>query len=325
MPGILLSAIIAVPASVIGRRFPVIGSPILGIIIGMLISFWKRPAYFEQGISFSSKYILQYSIILLGFNMNLYTVFEVGSQTVWLILLTTTATFIAASAIGKLLKLETNTTVLIGVGTAICGGSAIAATAPAIDANSDDVARSISTIFLFNIIAALTFPALGHLLQMSDYDFGLWAGTAINDTSAVVAAGYSFSESAGDLAVIVKLARTLLIVPITCFLAMKTMRNKTSNKSNGCTSKYKISHVFPWFILGFVAASMMNTFLPIPTGVKECLLPMGKYMIVIAMTAVGLNTNIAEMTKGSWKPIVLGLGCWITLSITSLLLQYLLL
>lgn len=321
LPGILLTAIIAIPAWFIGEKFPIIGSPVLGILFGMILAFLKRPKYFDAGISYTSKKLLQYSIILLGFNMNLFSVLKVGSQTILLMLFTLSATFLSAFFIGKLLKVQKNTNILIGVGTAICGGSAIAATAPVIQAEDEDVASSISTIFFFNVIAAFLFPFLGHFLHMTDYHFGLWAGTAVNDTSSVVAAGYSFSNAAGNLAVIVKLTRTLMIIPVTLILAYWTSRNKTKdNKVN-----YSISKIFPWFILGFVAASILSTFLPIPVFMKDILVKAGKYVIVMAMSAIGLNTNLVKLVKNGLRPILLGLCCWAILSVTSLLVQFLLL
>lgn len=318
IPGIILAAIIATPAWLLGEIFPIIGSPVLGILFGMILAFWKRPAMVESGISYTSKKLLQYSIILLGFDMNLFNVFRVGSQTIILMIFTLTVAFLTAFFVGKLLKVDKNTNILIGVGTAICGGSAIAATAPVIHADDEDVARSISTIFLFNVIAAFLFPFLGHLLHMTDYHFGLWTGTAVNDTSSVVAAGYTFSNAAGNLAVIVKLTRTLMIVPITLVLAFYISRRETHISE----SSYKLSKIFPWFVLGFVAASIISTFLPIPAEAGRLLVQIGKFVIVMAMAAIGLNTNIVKLVKNGWKPILLGLGCWAALSITSLIVQY---
>lgn len=316
--GVLLVAGIAIPAWILGEKFPIIGSPVVGILFGMLIAFWKRPSAFEKGIAFSSKNLLQYSIILLGLNMNLFHVLEIGSQTIILIVFTLTATFLTAYIVGKRLRLNMNTTILIGVGTAICGGSAIAATSPVIRADDDEIARSISTIFLFNVIAALTFPWIGHLLHMSDSEFGLWTGTAVNDTSAVVAAGYTFSTEAGNLAVIVKLTRTLMIVPITLILAYCSARRKT----NATHSTYELWRVFPWFILGFATASVINTYLPLSPASKEFLIQIGKFMIVMAMVAIGLNTNIIRIVEHGLTPILLGLSCWIVLTVTSLAIQY---
>lgn len=320
-PGILLCAAIAVPAWLLGQAFPIVGSPVLGILFGLLLAaFWKRPVWLQGGISYTGKKLLQYSIILLGFDMNLFHVFQVGGQTLILMVFTLSATFLTAYIAGRLLKVEKNANILIGVGTAICGGSAIAATAPVIDADDEDVASAISTIFLFNVIAAFLFPALGHLLRMSDYHFGLWAGTAVNDTSSVVAAGYTFSAAAGDLAVIVKLTRTLMIVPVTLVLALVTSRKKA-----GTEEGYSFAKIFPWFVLGFAAASVVSTFLPLPAVVCDFLPKAGKFVIVMAMAAIGLNTDLVKLVKNGWRPILLGLICWIALALTSLGVQFTLL
>ncbi len=318
LPGIALAALIAIPAWLLGKAFPVIGSPVLGILFGMVLAFWKRPEFFHDGVQYTSKKLLQYSIILLGFDMNLFNVFKVGKQTLVLMCFTLTAAFLTAFVAGKLLKLDGNTKTLIGVGSAICGGSAIAATAPVIHASDEEVAHSISTIFLFNVIAAFLFPFLGHVLGMSDQSFGLWAGTAVNDTSSVVAAGYSFSNAAGNLAVIVKLTRTLMIVPVTLVLAFYTSK-KAAGKQQG---SYSIVKIFPWFVLGFVAASIINTFLPMPAGMSSFLSQTGKFVIVMAMASIGLNTNLVKLVKSGGKPILLGFICWAVLSLTSLGVQY---
>ncbi len=317
LPGIALTAALAAPAWWIGKMFPVIGSPVLGILFGMLLAMWKRPEALNPGIVYTSKKLLQYAIILLGFDMNLFSVFEVGKQTLVLMAFTLTAAFATAWLMARLLKVDKSTGILIGVGTAICGGSAIAATAPVIGAEDEDVARSISTIFLFNVIAAFLFPALGHLMRMSDQSFGLWAGTAVNDTSSVVAAGYTFSSAAGNLAVIVKLTRTLMIVPVTLALAFIVSRQRSAGGAG-----YRFSAIFPWFVLGFLAASMARTFLPLPESLEKWLVQAGKYMIVMAMAAIGLNTNLVKLIKNGIRPILMGLVCWVVLAATSLAVQF---
>jgi len=322
LPGILIAAIIALPAWLLGKSLPIIGSPVLGILFGMILAFWKRPALFDDGIKYTSKKLLQYSIILLGFDMNLFNVFKVGSQTLLLMCFTLIASFGTAFIAGKLLKVDGKTATLIGVGTSICGGSAIAATAPVINADDEDVARSMSTIFLFNVIAAFLFPFLGHVLGMSDNGFGMWAGTAVNDTSSVVAAGYAFSNAAGNLAVIVKLTRTLMIVPVTLVLAIYTSGKKAGGNSE---NNYRIAKIFPWFVLGFLAASVVNTYVPMPYGIGSFLAQAGKFLIVMAMASIGLNTNVVKLIKSGVKPILLGLICWVVLSLTSLGVLYVIL
>ncbi|TGA97615.1 YeiH family putative sulfate export transporter [Sporolactobacillus shoreae] len=318
LPGIILAAVLAIPACLIGTFFPLVGSPILGILSGMLLSVWRRPVLFEEGIKYTSKKVLQYSVVLMGFGLNLFNIIKVGSQTLELLVFTLAAAFLTAYIAGKLLKIEGKTQTLIGVGTAICGGSAIAAAAPVIRADEKEVAHAISTIFLFNVIAAFLFPFLGHVMGMSNQSFGLWTGTAVNDTSSVVAAGYTFSHAAGNLAVIVKLTRTLMIIPVTLVLSFYYSR-KTTQKGQG---GYHFSKVFPWFVLGFVTASVISTFLPLPVAVINFLVQCGKYLIVMAMVSIGLNTNVVKLVKNGGKPIVLGFICWGVLSIVSLAVQW---
>jgi uncharacterized integral membrane protein (TIGR00698 family) len=232
--GIVLCFVIALPAWYIGRMFPLVSGPVVAILAGILISSLAPGATKArfgsgfscgEGIKFTSKKILQYSIILLGFEMNLRNLMTAGGASLVVMVFTFLLVFLAAFFLGKLLKLSGKTTTLVGVGTAVCGGSAIAAVAPVIHAEEEDVTKAISTVFLFNIIAIFMFPALGRLIGMDDVAFGIWAGTAINDTSSVVAAGTAWSTAAGsnmalNVATIVKLTRTLMIVPIALFLAV---------------------------------------------------------------------------------------------------------
>jgi len=287
------------------------------------MSLAKISPKFNNGIKFTSKKILQYSIILLGFEMNLFNVLKVGSQSLYILLFTLSAAFLTAFFVGKTLKLEGKMTTLIGVGTCICGGSAIAATAPVIQAKDEDVAHAISTIFLFNIIAVFIFPALGHMLQMTDTGFGMWAGTAVNDTSSVVAAATAWSTAAGNntaltFATIVKLTRTLMIVPITLVLAVYTAKK---SKAESSTSTFKCSKIFPWFVIWFALACIVNTFAGIPAQVTGTLVEIGKFMITMAMVAIGLNTNIVKLVKNGLKPIFLGLCCWFAVAATSIAVQ----
>lgn len=326
--GVLVCLIISIPAWLLGRAFPIIGGPVFGILFGMLLALFHRPESLTPGIKFTSKKILQYSIILLGFEMNLFNVIKVGGQSLMVMVFTLTSSFLTAYFLGRAMKIEGKTTTLIGVGTCICGGSAIAATAPVIRADDEEVAQAISTIFLFNIMAVFIFPPLGHLLGLTDTGFGMWAGTAINDTSSVVAAGASWSASAGNntalaFATIVKLTRTLMIVPITLVLAVYTTRKMVkSRESASAESNYSIKKIFPWFVLGFVLTAVINTFLPLPQEVPEALVSIGKFFIVMAMTAIGLNTNLKKLVTNGLRPIALGLCCWFVVAVVSLVVQH---
>jgi len=317
LPGLAIALLIAVPAWFLGKRFPLVGSPIFAILAGMVLSFLKRPALLEEGIGFTGKKFLQYSIIFLGFSLDFGVVLKVGSASLAVMVFTLSAAFLTAFFVGRALKVEPKVATLVGVGTAICGGSAIAATAPVIDASEEEVAYSISTIFLFNIIAVFIFPPLGHLMGMSQDAFGLWSGTAINDTSSVVAAGFSYGDEAGRYATVVKLTRTLMIIPITFALAISRMR-----KSKGERGSFNLVKIVPWFVLGFLAASLIRSFCSLPEAAKTLLPEAGKFGICAAMAAIGLRSNPLKLIKIGVRPILLGLSCWIAVALVSIAVQW---
>src|SRR6056297_2333022 len=280
--GILLCLGIAFPSWLLGRQFPVIGSPVFAIIFGLIIAIYPRNFKFEPGIKFTSKKLLQLAIVLLGFGMNFFEIFEVGFQTLLIIVSTISVALIVTYILTKIMKAPVKTSILVGVGSSICGGSAIAATAPVIDADYDEIATSISVIFLFNVIAAFLFPVLGRLIGLSDIGFGMWAGTAINDTSSVVAAATTWSVAEGsdvalNYATIVKLTRTLAIIPITIILgSYRSIKEKSNSNVN-------ILKIFPWFILFFLLAAVFNTVLSIPSETSRLLTQSGKFFITMSI------------------------------------------
>jgi uncharacterized integral membrane protein (TIGR00698 family) len=317
LPGLLLSLVVAVIAYNLGIMVPVIGGPVFGIVLGILLaSTWTIPAILGSGIKFTSKYILQLAVILLGFDMNMASVIKVGQQSLLVLVVTLTAAFFVAYLGGKFLSIDKKLFTLIGVGTAICGGSAIAAASSAIDAEDQDISYSISTIFLFNVVAVFLFPAIGHLLKLSDTGFGMWAGTAINDTSSVVAAGFSYSNAAGNFATIVKLTRSLMIVPVTLMLAIIFSRGSKN------ANKFDFVKVFPWFILGFLLAAIIRSTSVVPLGVTGFLAGSGKFLIIAAMAAIGLNTNIRTFIKAGPRALLLGAATWVAVAASSLAIQF---
>jgi uncharacterized integral membrane protein (TIGR00698 family) len=316
--GILLSFAIAAIGYGLGRLIPVVGGAVFSIFFGIVVaSVWKRPAEFNTGIRFTSKNILQIAVILLGFEMNVSNVVDVGKQSLWVILITVTIAFATIFLFGNWLKVHNKLSLLIGAGTAICGGSAIAAASLAIQAKDEDISYSISTIFLFNIIAVFIFPPLGHLLGLSDTGFGMWAGTAINDTSSVVAASYSFSTAAGNFATVVKLTRSLMIVPVTLILAMFYSR---ANKSD---SSFSILKIFPWFVIGFLAAAILRSVGLIPTEIAHDLAWIGKFLIMAAMAAIGLSTSLRKFITAGPRALALGGITWLFVMLSSLAVQLL--
>ena len=322
--GVLFTFIIALIANWLGRQFPIIGGAVFGILLGIIINnFIGKPKSVEKGVTFTSKKVLQWAIIVLGGGLSLTEVWKTGISSFSVMLFTLSAAFIAAYGLGTLMGIKSNLKTLIGVGTAICGGSAIAAISPIIEADDMDIAYSISTIFLFNVIAVLIFPPLGHLLGLSDKAFGLWAGTAINDTSSVVAAGYAFSNAAGAYATIVKLTRTTMIIPISLIFSFIVAYKKKKEAKKDSKVNYSFKKIFPWFILWFLVASLLNTMGLFTGNSVDYISIVGKFMIAMALTAIGLNSDFKKMLKTGVKPMILGVMVWFVVSGVSLIVQYL--
>ena len=327
--GIGLCLIIAIVCWFLGKKFPIIGGPVFAIIAGMIITlFMKDKTTFESGIKYTSKKILQYAVILLGFGLNLQVILQTGKQSLPIIVCTITTSLVIAYILHKVMHIPGKISTLVGVGSSICGGSAIAATAPVIDADDEEVAQAISVIFFFNVLAAVIFPAFGTWLgfdSTSGEAFGIFAGTAINDTSSVTAAAstwdsmYGLGNATLDKAVTVKLTRTLAIIPITLVLALVRMK-----KEKGNDTKVSLKQVFPFFILFFIGASIITT-VATSCGVSASFFApfkeLSKFFIVMAMAAIGLNTNIVKLVKTGGKPILMGLACWIGITAVSLGLQ----
>ncbi len=346
--GIVICAVIAGIATFLSGlsigsfSLEVIGAPVFSIVIGMVItavfSKFSSDERVKDGITFTSKKILQWAVIILGFTLNTKTVLSVGGKSLPVILSTIAVSLIVAFIMCKLLKVDKKVSILVGVGSSICGGSAIAATAPVIDADDEEIAQSISVIFLFNVIAALIFPTLGNAIGLTNDGFALFAGTAVNDTSSVTAAASAWDSMKGTdglvlaQATTVKLTRTLAIIPITLVLAVA--RARKTKKEGGENKKVSIKKIFPWFIIYFVAASLITTLVALlpesgftvfyndyfVSGAKW----FAKFFIAMAMCAIGLNTNIVNLVKKGGKPIAMGFCCWVCIAGVSLLMQHVL-
>ena len=328
--GLLLCLVIAVPSWFIGKLFPVVGGAVIAIVAGMAVTvFWKEKRDFAPGITFTSKKILQWAVILLGFGMNLGVVFQTGKQSLPIIVCTITTSLVIAFALHKAMDIPSKISTLVGVGSSICGGSAIAATAPVIDADDEEVAQAISVIFFFNVLAAILFPVFGQMIGFdttSGEAFGIFAGTAVNDTSSVTAAASTWDSMWGlgsqtlDKAVTVKLTRTLAIIPITLVLAFLRTRQASGNDGK----KVSMKQIFPFFILYFIAASVITT-VAVQCGVSADIFAplktLSKFFIVLAMAAIGLNTDVVKPVKTGGRPLVMGACCWAGITAVSLLLQ----
>lgn len=333
--GIVLCLCIAIPSWFLGKQFPIIGGAVIAILAGMIITlFLKNKAPFENGIKFTSKKILQWAVILLGFGLNLNVILQTGKQSLPIIVSTIATSLIIAYVLHKVMHIPGKISTLVGVGSSICGGSAIAATAPVIDADDEEVAQAISVIFFFNVLAALLFPTLGSFLGFSTTSgeaFGIFAGTAVNDTSSVTAAASTWDNMWGlgsatlDTAVTVKLTRTLAIIPITLVLAFIRTRKKKASGTEG--KKVSLKQIFPMFILYFIAASIITTIavsLGVSSAVFSPVKELSKFFIVLAMAAIGLNTDIVKLIKTGGKPIIMGFACWVGITAVSLVMQHVL-
>ena len=330
--GILICLVLAIPAWLLGQRFEVVGGPVFAILIGMVIALvWKDQGKAKSGVTYTSKKILQLAVVLLGFGMNLSSVLQVGGQSLPIIVSTISTSLIVSFVLYKAMRMDANISTLIGVGSSICGGSAIAATAPVIGADDEEIAQSISVIFLFNILAALIFPTLGGALGLSNEGFGLFAGTAVNDTSSVTAAASAWDgmhpgANTLDQATIVKLTRTLAIIPITLVLAIwRTAKVKRAGgaQENG----FSLKKVFPFFIIFFVLASVITTAATSAGVAASAFQPfkeLSKFFIIMAMGAIGLNTDLVKLVRTGGKPIFMGLCCWLAITAVSLGMQHVL-
>jgi uncharacterized integral membrane protein (TIGR00698 family) len=315
--GLAYVLVIAIVAFCLGTWLPIVGGPAFGLLLGLLISnTFGRSERAVAGILFCSKKILQWAIILLGCGLSLTQIWETGSKSLLVMFSTLAVSFISAYTLGRLMKVPDNLNTLIAVGTGICGGSAIAAVSPIIQAKNHEITYGISIIFLLNLAAVLIFPAIGSWMHLSHEGFGLWAGTAIHDTSSAVAAGYLFSDEAGAYATIVKLTRTTLIIPIVLMFAfIMSKRNKQT------APDYSIGKIFPWFIVWFIAASLLNTVGLISKDMVEVTNRLAKFMITMTLSAIGLSADLKSLIGTGFKPILLGIIVWVAVSATSLLMQ----
>ena len=329
--GVLFCLIIAIPATLLGKQIEVVGGPVFAILFGMVLALVfpkNRREQLAAGVTYTSKKVLQYAVILLGFGMNLSQILSKGAQSLPIIVATISTSLVIAFVLCRVMNVPSKIATLVGVGSLICGGSAIAATAPVIDADDREIAQAISVIFLFNVIAALVFPTLGGMLGLTNEGFGLFAGTAINDTSSVTAAASAWDSmhpgaNVLESATVVKLTRTLAIIPITLVLACWQMH--LARKAGGdAKSTFSLKRAFPMFVLFFVLASVVTTVFQLPTSITAPIKELSKFFIVMAMAAIGFNTDIVELVKKGGKPIALGFCCWIGIAFMSLGMQHVL-
>jgi uncharacterized integral membrane protein (TIGR00698 family) len=358
LPGLAVAAAVGAVATVIGHVVPLVGTAVPGAVIGVVVALALTagpgiPARLAPGLKVASSRLLQCSVVILGAQLSLSEAARVGLSSLPVMLGTLAVCLGAAVVYGRLLGIVGDLRTLIGVGTGICGASAIAAVTPVIEATSTDVAYAVSTIFLFNIAAVLTFPVLGHALGMSQHSFGLFAGTAVNDTSSVVATAATYGNSAASYAVVVKLVRTLMIIPICVGLGALTSRRKASATATGASTELggggaivdpavaagpaaatvtagggrmgprRALRLVPWFLIGFVVMAAANSAGLIPATWHGPLSQLSLFLVAMALSAIGLSTDVAALRRAGAKPLLLGAMLWVTVAAASLGLQFL--
>src|SRR5690554_6747782 len=321
-PGLLLSVLLAIVSVHISNSLPshIIAASVLALILGMLINpFITSYPIFAKGLTFTSKKVLKFAIILMGVRLSFQQIFQVGRFSLVVMTFTLVTAFGFGYILGRVFKMDWRLSSLISAGTGICGGSAVAAIAPVIDSDDSQIAYAISATFIFDVIMVILFPLMGRYFGMNDLGFGLWTGTAVNDTSSVVAAGYAFSDIAGNYAVIVKLTRTLSIVPIVIIFSI--INSKVKNLNNRKREKLNLSTIFPYFILFFLIMVGIKSTGLISQAMSTNLSSLSKFLMVMSLGAIGLKTNFSKLKGSGILPMVHGFIISSLVVIVSFLVQ----
>lgn len=324
LPGFLAALAVAAVAKVLEGLLPIplIGASVIALFLGMFLNQYRKPgAKMAPGLKFTSKKILKFAIILLGASLSMGTVLHIGRLSLTVMVFTLLTCFGGGYFVGKALGLNWRLSNMISAGTGICGGSAIAAMAPVIDAEDSDIAYAMSATFLFDMVMIVLFPVMGRALGLSDVAYGLWAGTAVNDTSSVVAAGYAFSEAAGDFATMVKLTRTLSIIPTVLVFSVIALRERRAAGAEG-SERVRITSIFPRFILGFLAMAGLNSLGLFPVVFSETMKEVSKFLMVAALAAIGMNTDFCQMRKSGANPMIHGFIISLLVVIVAIAVEY---
>ena len=319
--GVAICFAVAGLSVLIERLVPgdLLGASIIALFLGTAINSFFHPAWIQPALKFTSKKILKLAIILLGASLSVNVILSVGKMTFFVMIFTFAMCFGGGYFIRKLFGLNWKLSNLISAGTGICGGSAVAAIAPVIDADDKDIAFAMSSTFLFDMVMIAVYPIMGRLLGMTDMAYGIWAGTSVNDTASVVASGYAFSEAAGDFATMVKLTRTIAIIPtvlVFAYIGIRAKRKQMQAESGG--KKVNILKIIPWFIAGFLALAIVNSVGWIPASVSGVMKTASKFLMVTALAAIGLGTSITDFKKAGLKPMFYGVTIDTLVTLTAL-------
>jgi uncharacterized integral membrane protein (TIGR00698 family) len=324
LPGILASAIIALAALAVGRHAPVVGAPVIALVAGVAVrSAVGSGAWLGPGVDFTLKRVLRLAIVLYGTTLSLGQVIHVGAASLLVIAVTIVVALGLTRLLGHWLRAPTRLVDLIGVGTAICGATAIVTIGPIIESRKEETAFALSTIFLFNMLAVAIYPLLGHALALSQTAYGAWTGAAIHDTSSVLAASFVYGEWAGQVATVVKLTRTLALVPLALLYGLiqgyTPHREPPGDGSRG-GRRLPLMRVFPWFVLWFVAASLLNTVGLVGPDASRWAALMGRFLVVMVMAAVGMGADLGQVRAIGLRPFYIGLGASGAIAVVSIVL-----
>ena len=320
VPGLFLTATIAAAAfglrnlSGITALSPLIVAIVLGIAFHNTVG---TPAAFKQGVVFSMRRVLRFAIILLGLQLSLSQVVEVGGAGLAIIASTLAATFLFTVWLGRRLGVERKLSELIAAGTSICGASAVVATNAVTRASDEDVAYAVACVTVFGSASMLLYPVLEGLLQLTPHAFGLWAGASVHEIAQVVAAAFQNGVDSGNFAMIAKLSRVMLLAPmilaLSCFSAGKPQTDRIEGSK-------RRSVPVPWFVLGFVVMMLLNSIDVIPHPEKAWLVQTTTFLLTVALAAMGLETDVGKLRAKGWKPLLVGAGSWLFISGFSLAL-----
>ena len=319
--GVAICMIVAVTSIIIEELIPgeLLGASIIALFAGTIINSFFHPAWIKPALKFTTKRILKVAIILLGASLSVSTIMSVGKMTFFVMIFTFAMCFGGGCFIRKIFGLNWKLGNLISAGTGICGGSAIAAISPVIDAEDKDIAFAMSSTFIFDMVMVALYPIMGKLLGMSDIAYGIWAGTSVNDTASVVASGYAFSEIAGDFATMVKLTRTIAIIPtVLVFAYIGTRIKQKELKKANQGKKVNIMKIIPWFIGGFLLLAIFNSVGFIPETLGSVLKTASKFLMVMALAAIGLSTSITDFKKAGLAPMFYGITIDTLVTLTAL-------
>lgn len=332
LPGIAVALAVGIVATVVGALVPVVGGPVPAVVLGAVVGWLVRRrtsgelGTLAPGVKFASSRVLQAAVVLLGAQLSIGAVLRIGAETLPVMLTTLVVCLVGAWLIGRALRVSSTLRTLIGVGTGICGASAIAAVTPVIGAVGADVAYAMSTIFLCNIAAVFLFPLLGHALGLSQHAFGVFAGTAVNDTSSVVATATVYGRQATDTAVVVKLVRTLMIIPIVVGLAgleaRRTARAQAAvGEDTGRAGGVRVFRLVPWFLIGFLVVVLLRTVGVLPAATAPGFATVATFLITVALAAIGVSTDFGALRRAGFRPMLLGIVLWALVAGTSLGVQ----